>query len=101
MLGLFSGERGRKIMPEKTTELREKLAELCHSQWNDWMVYLFSKGKFNNDGTWTMPVWAVDRWTRQMRTLYADLPTEEKDTDRKEADKFLEIFKQKEEDDES
>lgn len=81
-------------MPEKITELREKLAELCHSQWNGWMHYLFSKGEFNNDGTWTMPVWAVDRWTRQMRTLYADLPTEEKDTDRKEADKFLEIFKQ-------
>lgn len=72
--------------------MREKLAALCHRQWSGWMCYLFSKGKFNKDGTWTMPKWAVDRWTRQLKTDYKDLSQEEKETDGKEADRFIEIF---------
>lgn len=73
-------------------ELREKLAQLAHSQWSGWMEYLFSKGTFNDDGTWTMPAWAVERWKRQMITPYADLPEPEQESDRKEADKFLEVI---------
>lgn len=60
-----------------------------------WMKYLFMKGTYNEDGTWTMPKWAVERWTRQMNTPFQDLPEEEKDTDREEADKFLAIFEQR------
>ena len=48
----------------------EKLAEYAHVQWSGWMIYLFSKGIFNSDGTWTMPGWTVDRWTKQMNTKY-------------------------------
>lgn len=73
-------------------KLREKLADLVHKQWSGWMKYLFMKGTHNKDGTWTMPKWAVDRWARQMNTPYQELPEEEKDTDRGEADKFLEVF---------
>lgn len=69
--------------------MREKLAELCHEQWAGWMEYLFSKGEFNTDGTWTMPKWAVERWTRQMTTPYAELSEPEQDNDRKEADRFI------------
>ena len=42
--------------------IREILADLCHRQWSGWMKYLFGKGTFNDDGTWTMPAWAVKRW---------------------------------------
>jgi len=69
--------------------MREKLAELVHILWSGWMKYLFSKGTFNDDGTWTMPVWAVTRWIRQMKTPYHKLSEDEKDNDRMEADKFL------------
>ena len=73
--------------------MREKLAELVHnSQWSGWMRYLFSKGTFNDDGTWTMPAWAVERWRRQMETPYFELSESEKDSDRSEADKFLYFF---------
>ena len=68
---------------------REILAELAHAQWSGWMEYLFSKGTHNEDGTWTMPAWAVERWKRQTETPYADLSFDEKESDRKEADKFL------------
>ena len=68
---------------------REILAELAHAQWTGWMEYLFQKGTHNEDGTWTMPAWAVARWKRQTETPYADLSFDEKESDRKEADKFL------------
>lgn len=71
-------------------DLREALAAYSHdSAWSGWMKYQFSKGTLNEDGTWTMPAWAVERWTRQMNTLYVFLNEEEKASDRKEADEML------------
>lgn len=75
------------------TALREKLAILAHEQWAGWMEYLFEKGTFNEDGTWTMSTWAVQRCTRQMNTPYAALSETEQDSDRKQADKFLAMIK--------
>ena len=72
--------------------MREKLAELAHEQWAGWMEYLFSNGTFNDDGTWTMPAWAVDRWAKQMKTFYGNLSESEKNSDRTEADKFLMVI---------
>lgn len=74
------------------TALRERLADLAHDQWSNWMDYLFSKGVFNEDGTWTMPAEFVTRWELQMETKYAALSEAEQDSDRKEADKFLAVF---------
>jgi hypothetical protein len=72
--------------------MKETLAELCHNQWSGWVQYMFSKGTFNEDGSWTMPAWAVERWKRQMETPYAELSKSEQDSDRNEADKFLSVF---------
>ena len=52
----------------------EKLAEYAHIAWSGWMNYMFSKCTRNDDGTLTIPAWAIERWTRQMTTSYADLP---------------------------
>lgn len=73
-------------------ELREQLAALAHEQWSDWMRYLFSKCEERGDGR-LIPPWAVDRWMRQMQTMYADLPEEEKESDRAEADKVLALIR--------
>lgn len=75
------------------TKKREELAELCHSQWAGWMSYLFSKSYSSSDGTVIIPKEYVDRWKRQTDTAYSDLPKEEQDSDRKEADKFLALMK--------
>ncbi len=56
------------------------------------MQYQFGKGTFNADGTWTMPAWAVDRWIRQMNTPYSLLSEAERESDRAEADKMLQII---------
>ncbi len=71
---------------------REKLAALAHEQWSGWMQYLFSKCTYNHaDGTYTIPQWAVERWSKQMETEYKDLSEDEKESDRAEADKVLVI----------
>jgi hypothetical protein len=72
--------------------MRELLANLAHEQWSDWMTYLFSKSMYNNDGSATIPAWAVERWNRQRQTPYSLLSEEEKESDREEADKMLIVF---------
>ncbi len=71
---------------------REMFAALAHEQWSGWMQCLFSKGEFlDKDGTWVMPSELVERWQRQMHTAYDDLPEDEKQSDRVEADKMMTI----------
>lgn len=70
---------------------RELLSDYAHEAWCGWMKYMFSIAEINDDGTWTMPKWAVERWQRQMNTKYSELPEEEKKSDREEADKILSI----------
>ena len=72
--------------------MRDIIAELCHKQWSEWMKYVFGCCPYREDGTVAIPKWAVDRWKRQMETNYEDLPLEEKESDRKEADKFIKVF---------
>lgn len=83
-------------------KLRERLAEYAHKAWSGWMKYLFGKCSeqksstlTNNDGlniSVVIPSWAVNRWTRQVNTPYADLSEEEKKSDRAEADEMIAIF---------
>lgn len=73
-------------------DIIEKLADLEHDSWSRWMKYLFSKGEFNENGTWTMPASLVLRWLRQMETPYEHLSEDEKEWDRKEVRKFLNVI---------
>ena len=80
--------RDKMVQRVKAFEI-ERLAEEAHNAWSGWMRYLFEKSITNDDGTCTIPVWAVERWTRQMNTPYADLPESEKESDRTEAKRYL------------
>jgi hypothetical protein len=76
-------------------EIREALAAVAHSQWSGWMRYMFEKcvpvpGK---DGGLYIPKEFVERWTRQMQTPYDDLPENEKESDRTEADMVLAVLR--------
>jgi len=75
-----------------TPPLMEKLADLCHQQWSDWMEYLFYFGAFNRDGTFTMDADKVERWKRQAETPYAELFDDERKSDLYEASKFQKLF---------
>jgi hypothetical protein len=56
------------------------------------MKYLFAKGTFNDDRSWTMPKEYVEHWTRQMNTHYKNLSEPEQESDRKEADRFIDAI---------
>lgn len=76
--------------------LVEALADYAHGSWSGWMEYLFSKcvdkvGVGIKSKNNVIPSWAVERWARQMNTPYAELPEEEKESDREEARKMLAI----------
>lgn len=75
-----------------TMKRRGRLAEYAHDAWRGWMNYLFDKSVHNDDGSVTIPSWAASRWKRQCATKYADLPPDERRSDRVEADKILAIF---------
>lgn len=78
---------------------REELAEYAHAAWSGWIDYFFSKctpgldGDDAMDGSLIIQPWAVERWRRQAATPYADLPEEEKESDRQEADRMLAIVR--------
>ena len=77
----------------QNNNLLEELAALEHVGWSRWMEHLFEKSIHNDDGTVTIPAWAVERWKRQVDTPYSELTDQEKESDRDEARKILDIIK--------
>jgi hypothetical protein len=78
---------------ENTISIRERLSNLQHDIWSRWMTWMFSKGTFNSDGSWTMPVESVERWKRQMWSHYSDLPESERVSDQELADEIIKMLK--------
>jgi len=76
--------------------LRESLAYKVHEVWVDWIKYLFKSCTKNEDGSLTIPVHLVDRWTRQSECSYAKLEEHERLSDQKIADKYLVVIFQDE-----
>jgi hypothetical protein len=83
-------------------ELLERLAAYAHEAWSGWMKYMFSKSAGPTSeavlgrtraGSFIIPPELVERWTRQMTTEYQDLPEEEKQSDRDEAQKMIDIVR--------
>lgn len=79
----------------------EELAAYAHEAWSGWMKYMFGKCKpdtpttTSGNGYWLhlrMPKALYERWTRQMGTDYEALPESEKDSDRDEAEKILNLM---------
>jgi len=80
-------------MNDSVKELaREALADHAHRTWTKWLRYMFGKGTFNNDGTWTLPADFVNHWTSQMNRKYKELSEQEKESDRRIADQYLAVF---------
>lgn len=63
-------------------DLKEKLAELEHLQWTCWLKYMLNNLTEDN----------ITRWKKQINTQYDKLTDKEKQSDRKWADKVLEII---------
>lgn len=75
------------------TTLRDDLGQYAHDDaWSGWMGWLYGKGTWNEDGSFTINADSAQRWKRQMETKYVDLPDNEKLSDLAEADKMMAIF---------
>lgn len=77
------------VLKERMVEAKDKIVELLaeneHATWASWMEWLFDEfecGTLNADGSFTIRPDRVSRWKRQLETKYADLPEEEKESDR-------------------
>jgi hypothetical protein len=79
---------------------REKLADLAHEQWSGWMRYMLpilepilkTREDHFPDEVPERAFASLVRWKRQLSTPYADLPENEKESDRVEADKVLALI---------
>jgi hypothetical protein len=78
-------------MTTKLPAVNEELAAYSHGAWAQWMKYMFGKCQEVPGGV-LIPEPLVQRWTRQMNTVYRDLPEDEKKSDRDEAQKIMCIF---------
>jgi hypothetical protein len=87
----YSATDRKEDMDNSTPE--ELLAEYAHTAWAGWMRYLFDRSVRNVDGTVTIPAPLVQRWDRQVLTSYWALPEDEKQSDRVEARKMIEIMR--------
>jgi hypothetical protein len=74
------------------TTFYEALANLAHEQWSGWMDYFIGNCQEKDDGSLTVPAGYVAALRRQMTTPYHELSEAEKDSDRKEADKIIELL---------
>jgi len=52
---------------------KEFLTDYSHEAWAGWMRYMFTQGRFNDDGTWTMNAEKVRRWTLLMSKTYEEI----------------------------
>ena len=73
-------------------EERERVASLVHDIWVNWMRYFQKRVRWKEGVGWVIPEEMIIRWQRQMRTAYADLSEEEKESDRHQADKIIELW---------
>ena len=73
-------------------DLIEKLSDYEHDRWSRWQMHVFNVSSKNADGSVTIPKYYVDRWQKQINTLCKDLTESEKDSDRKEAIRIMDII---------
>lgn len=84
-------------------EFREQLAAIEHERWADWQKYYLSKLRYTRGNkSYFMGSGLVDHWQKQIETPYSKLTEEEKDSDRKQVDRYFPLIltKLKEKDDE-
>ena len=72
--------------------MEEVVAAEMHAVWTHWMKYLQANVVWQEGVGWIIPEHFILRWQRQMRTPYAELPEEEKQSDRHQAQKVLAVI---------
>jgi hypothetical protein len=74
-------------------DVLEDMANVEHVRWSGWQKYLHSKCTKNDDGSLTIPAGYVRNLERLIKTSYRELTEQEKESDRDEARKSLQVCK--------
>lgn len=80
-------DRLREVL--ESEQLVEQLAAIEHARWAHWQRYVHDQCESQGDGSLVIPTSLVRRWETQIETPYADLPEQEKDSDREQVQKYL------------
>lgn len=72
--------------------MKDTLATLEHERWSHWQQYMHSKASKQPDGSMIVPAELVERWERQMSTDFDELSESEKDSDRKQVDRYIPVI---------
>lgn len=81
-------------MTPEDRELYEQLAAIEHDRWAHWQRHIHEIcGVPQQDGGILLPAHDVTRWERQLNTPYADLTETEKDSDRREVDRYWHLIR--------
>ncbi|MBY3383216.1 hypothetical protein [Rhizobium laguerreae] len=75
--------------PTNIDELVEELAAIEHQRWAHWQQYMHSEAERQADGSLVIPADLVKRWERQIKTVYDQLPDDERASDREQVMKYL------------
>ncbi|RQR22553.1 hypothetical protein DIE23_36700 [Burkholderia sp. Bp9143] len=78
--------------PFVSNETLEQLAAAEHERWAHWQRYMHSKALRNSDGSLTIPAELVSRWERLMKTPYAELTEDERQSDREQVQRYLPLL---------
>ncbi|WP_285036592.1 hypothetical protein [Plantibacter sp. ME-Dv--P-095] len=71
----------------------EATAAAEHDRWVHWQSYLHGQCELLEDGSLRIPARLVQRWKRQIETTYQDLDASEKESDREQAQAYLETLR--------
>jgi len=76
---------------------KNDLAKYSHEVWSDWMRTMLNQAEDTQDDDdsirMTWPVEVMDRWVRQARTPYEELPDSDREAAKAEARKILNIIR--------
>lgn len=73
-------------------KLKETLAKIEHQRWSDWQSWCHKVLRENCPSKKLEKV--LKRWDKQIATPYSELSEKEKDSDRKQVDRYWELIAQ-------
>lgn len=73
-------------------DTRERLAEYAHDAWSSYMAYFLKRLDQDNDGNLVIPKAYARNLHSLIATSYSELPEDDRQGDREEADKMLVII---------
>jgi hypothetical protein len=83
-------DRIREVLESVNTV--ERLAAIEHERWAHWQQYLHNQCERQEDGSLTIPVELVARWQAQIGAPYAELSEREKNSDREQVRRYLDVL---------